>query len=289
MDEGFDISDPLVVRTEETEKINNPEFLKIYMYNNGTWDEAKTAWVETDLKVNSSREIILPTNSTHVLYSIFKYANTVGDYLTDKEIEDNLVVFKPLSTLTIDELYAEYDKNYEIIEAIKNKIIKAYDFSEYQLWDTIYKANLTHSTMYELFKGSQNYSEYILSVSQDFYDYLDSKISAATTPIELVGLEKMLYTAYSDYIKNISNNYANIYTNESDIAGGEDLTQISLLFKQFVSLYTQLYKSSYNISYDDAGENSLILLYSTVRSSFTSKAYDILELAYNTIKDVTYA
>lgn len=289
MDEGFDISDPLVVRTEETEKINNPEFLKIYMYNNGTWDEAKTAWVETDLKVDSSREIILPANSTHVLYSIFKYANTVGDYLTDKEIEDNLVVFKPLSTLTIDELYAEYDKNYEIIEAIKNKIIKAYDFSEYQLWDTIYKANLTHSTMYELFKGSQNYSEYILSVSQDFYDYLDSKISAATTPIELVGLEKMLYTAYSDYIKNISNNYANIYTNESDIAGGEDLTQISLLFKQFVSLYTQLYKSSYNISYDDAGENSLILLYSTVRSSFTSKAYDILELAYNTIKDVTYA
>lgn len=288
-DEGFDISDPLVVRTEETDRTNNINFLKVYMYNNGSWEQAESAWLETSLKVNDSREIILPPNTSVEISSVFKYANTVGDYLTDEEIESYLVSFKPLSTLTIDDLYADYDKNYEIIEKIKDKIAKSYDFSEYQLWDTMYKANLAHNTMHDLFKGSSNYSEYIMSVSQDFYDYLDSKISAATIPIELKKLEESLYSAYSNYITKISNNNADIYTTESDIAGGEDLTQISLLFKQFVSLYTQLYKSSYNISYDDAGENSLILLYSTVRSSFINKAYDIFELAYNTVKDVTYA
>lgn len=277
-EDGFDISDPNIIKTSTTDKTVNPNFLKVYMYNNGEWTDTVNAWKETSLTVNNQRYITVPDGASFSLYAIYNYATTVGDYLTEDEIKKYLVSFKPMETLTIDELYDDYDANYEIIEAIKDKISKTCDFTEYQIWDTIYRANMTYHTLYSLFEGAKNYSEYIKGVSEEFYEYLDNAITSCETDNELKALMTKLYTAYKEYIEDISENNATIYTDESDIAGGEDLDQVTKLFEQFVSLYTQLYNSSYSITYDNENENSLILLYSTVKQQLTNGAIDFLEL-----------
>lgn len=277
-DDGFDISDPNIIKTTTTDKTVNPNFLKVYMYNNGEWLSDIHAWKETELTVNNQRYITVPDGASFNLYAIYYYATTVGDYLTEDEIKKYLVSFKPMETLTIDDLFDDYDANYEIIEAIKDKIAKTYDFTEYQIWDTIYKANLTYHTLYSLFEGAKNYSEYIKSVSEEFYEYLDEAIDSCENDSALRALMTKLYTAYKEYIEEVSENNATIYASDSDIAGGEDLDQVTKLFEQFVSLYTQLYSSSYSITYDNENENSLILLYSTVKQKLTNGAVDFLEL-----------
>lgn len=286
-DPGFDISDPGLTKNFETLKTENDNFLKVYVFNNGDWELADNAWVETQMKVDNTRTIVVPARAEVDVYALFAYAATVGDYLTDEEIEQNLVTFKNASTLTISELYADYDKNYEIITAIKDKIAKSYDFAEYQLWDTMYKANMAYTTINSMFGGARNYSEYILNNSQEMYDYLDGKIAAATSPNDLRSLEEKFHKTFADYIKTLSENNAEIYTNEADVAGGEDLSQISILFRQFVSLYTQLYKSTYNISYDNAADNSLELLHSIVKDVKTFDGSEILELVDRIVADRT--
>lgn len=286
-DDDFDITDPMLGKVYEKVDSKNLDFLKVYVFNNGEWVAATDAWVETTLKVDNNRNLVLPAGKKIDVYTLFKYAATVGDYLTDEEIESYLVSFKNTSTLTINDLYADYDKNYEIIEAIKDKIAKAYDFEEYKLWNTIYEANMTYHTLNQLFEGAQNYSEYILNNSKEMYDYLDGKLAAANTREDLAALEEKFHTAFADYIKTLSQGNAEIYTNESDIAGGEDLTQISLLFRQFVSLYTQLYKSTYNISYDNAADNSLELLHSIVKDCKTSSTNEFVELVAKVVGDLT--
>jgi len=286
-DRGFDISDPMLGKTYTKEDAKNQNLFKVYVFNNGDWEPASLAWAETVLKVDDARNIILPAGKEVNVYALFTYAATVGDYLTDEEIKENLISFKNISTLTINDLYNDYEKNYEIIEAIKDKISKSYDFAEYQLWNTIYEANMTHHTLNQLFEGASNYSEYILNNSKEMYDYLDGKLTAATTREDLVSLEGKLHSAFADYIENISLGNAKIYTSEADIAGGEDLSQIALLFRQFVSLYTQLYKSTYNISYDNAADNSLELLHMIVKDCKTSSSNGFIELVDKIVGDLT--
>lgn len=286
-DDGFDISDPMLGKSITKETVNNPNYLKVYVFNNGDWEVATSAWVETNIVTDSNRNMVVPNGETIDIYAVYNYAAKVGDYLTDEEIEANLVSFKNISTLTIEDLYNDYDKNYEIIEAIKDKIANSYDFAECQLWNTIYQANMTHHTLNKLFEGAVNYSEYISNNSKEMYDYLDGKLAVANTREELAVLEEKFHTAFADYIKNISSGNAEIYVNEADIAGGEDLSQIALLFRQFVSLYTQLYKSTYNISYDNAADNSLELLHSIVRDCKTSSTNEFIELVDKIAGDLT--
>lgn len=283
--EGFDITDPNVIKTTKTDTVANTDYLKVYVYNNSVWEDVDSCWTEMTLSVDKDRNIIIPTGASFDLYEVFEYVDTVGDYLTQEEIEENLVSFNNVSSMSINELYSQYDKNYEIIEVIKEKINKTYGFPEYQIWETMYKANMAYMTINDLFQGATNYSEYIQSVSAEMYEHIDSLLSSITELSDLVDLEKRLHTAYSDYIENISEGNAAIYTDEADVAGGEDLTDITKLFEQFVSLYTQLFKSSYNISYDNESSNSLVLLYSTIRQTLNSKEYDMLELVDQIYRD----
>ena len=260
---------------------------KIYVFDNGSWKEATTAWVEIPLIVNDEEKLMLLSGKTYPLYAVFTYANKVGDYLSDEEIAKNLVRFDNVANMSIEELYDQYDDNYAIIEAIKDKISKTYSFSEYNLWDTIYKANLAYHTTNNLFKGATNYSEYIASVSNEMYDHVENLLNAAKTPSDFKELCDKFYESYSSYIREISKNNASIILNDIDVAGGEDIGALEVLFNQFISIYTQLYKSDYHITYDNENENSLVLLYDNIRSSLKDNAYTILELVGRTIKDHT--
>lgn len=284
-DKDFDITDPNVVKTTKTETIANTDYLKVYVYNNGDWEEVNTGWSEMTLTVDKNRNIIIPAGASFNLYEVFDYVDTVGDYLTEEEIEKYLVSFNNASSMTVEELFSQYDKNYEIIEAIKEKINKTYGFQEYQIWETLYNANMAYMTINDMFNGASNYSEYIKSVSTEMYEHIDGLLSSITELSDLIDLEKKLHEAYGDYIEDLSEGNAKVYSSEADVAGGEDLTDITKLFEQFVSLYTQLLKSSYNVSYDNESSNSLILLYSAVRQTLNSKEYDMLELVDQIYRD----
>ncbi len=284
---GFNPDDINIITKSETTTEANLNKFKVYEMDGGEWIPSINAWGETNLYVDASGNLMLRDGDTYPFYAIFVYANTVGDYLTDEEIAKYMIKFKP--STTVYELFDQYEDNYAIIEAIKEKISNSFSYSEYMLWDTMYRANMTYYTINELFNGARNYSEYIMSVSEEFYEYLDVAITAAKTPEALKALSDKLFKCFASYIEEVSAHQAIIIMNDKDIAGGEDVHELEKLFNNFISILTQLYKADYHITYDNEDDNSLVLLFDAVRSKTRGKAYTILELVGRVVHDITKA
>lgn len=214
------------------------------------------------------------------------YTRPLGYYLTEQEIQKYLVRFNYTQATSIQTLFSDYDNNYEILKEIKNKIVNSYNYDEYQVWNTIYNANLTYKTIRELFGDVESYSEYIEINSENFYTYFKGVLDACIYPQDLASLSKRLYEAYAAYIFDASNRHAEFFENQNDAIGGENLTEISILLNQFMSFYNQLFKQDFSVSFDDPVENSLVLLYAYMKDAIKGKAFDYLELDQKTVKDL---
>ena len=214
------------------------------------------------------------------------YSRKLKDYLTDEEIQSNLVGFNYSSDTAITDILSEYDKNYEIIEYIQDKLENSYDYGEYKVWETLLNANLASSAIKSLFGSSTSYSGFMKQDSPNFYENFTILLGSAKTKSDLRDLFSDLHTSFSNYLSDISNGELLYATTEDDVVGGEDLTDISMLFNQFMSVYTQLYKQDSHVSYDDKIENSMVLLYATCLDVFKTTDRDLLELSGKKMKDI---
>ena len=214
------------------------------------------------------------------------YSRTLGYYLTDEEIEKYLVKFNFNSNTSIEDILNDYEENYKIIEDIQNKIEKSYDYSEYKVWETLLKANTTSILIKDLFGNSENYSDYIKNNSKSFYNSFKIELDSANTTSKMKDLNTRLYKTFSNYLSSISNNELIYATSEDDVVGGENLSDVAALFNQFMSVYTQLFKQDYHVSYDDSTEHVLALLYAKCIDIFKSEDKDILQLVEQKVIDI---
>lgn len=214
------------------------------------------------------------------------YNRKLKDYLSNEEIQSHLVGFNYNQDTSIMDILGEYDKNYEIIKFIQDKLETTYDYGEYKVWETLLKANLASSTINSLFGNATSYSSFIKQDSPNFYENFVVLLGSAKTKSDLRNLSTKLHEAFSNYLSKISNGELIYAITEDDVVGGEDLTDISMLFNQFMSVYTQLYKQDSHVSYDDKIENSLVLLYATCLDIFKTTDRDLLELSGKKLSDV---
>lgn len=213
------------------------------------------------------------------------YERKLKDYFTEEELTNYLVSFNVNENSSISDLYSEYDKNYKIIKAIEDKIVNTYNYDEYIVWNTIRKANMTSHVISDLFGNAQSYSEYLMANDNSFFNHFYKMLGEADTKSKLINLNDKLYEAFSNYLKTATDNVAIYAVDEDDIVGGENLADISLLFNQFMSVYTQLYKQDSHVLYDNRLEDTLALLYATSADVFKTTDVDIFELVGKTLSD----
>lgn len=213
------------------------------------------------------------------------YSRKLKDYLTEEEITEYLVSFNVNSNSSVSDLLSEYDENYKIIKKIEDKIVNTYNYDEYMVWTTIYKANMTSHTINDMFGNIDSYSEYIKTNDNSFFNHFYKVLGEANTKAKLIELNETLYEAFLNYLKEATDNAVIYAIDEDDIIGGENLADISLLFNQFMSVYTQLYKQDSHVLYDSKLEDTFVLLYSTCADVFKSLDVDIFELVGKTLSD----
>lgn len=213
------------------------------------------------------------------------FTKTIGDFLTKEEIEKYLVGFDFTAATSIDELFYQYDENFAIIEKIRKKL-ETSKYTDYKVWQTIYDANMTYQTLKDLYGSYENYSDYIKQDNENIYEHIENLITSCKTPSDLYSLNTTLYNAFAEYIKEKSNNQVQYVIDESDISGGEDLSEVGVLFEQFMSEFTMLYKQDYHVSYDNAEDNVLALLYTDIVDIFKDEFTDRLEMIQKIVKDV---
>lgn len=214
------------------------------------------------------------------------YNRTLGYYLTDSELEKYLVGFNFNSNTSIEDILENYEENYEIIKTIQKKIENSYDYAEYKVWETLLKANTTSVLIKDLFGNAKNYSEYIKENSKSFYNTFKVELDTANSMSKLKILNDNLYKVFLNYLMSISNNEIIYATSEDDVVGGENLIDVATLFNQFMSVYTQLFKQDYHVSYDDALDHTLALLYSKCTDVFKSEDKDVLQLVEQKVIDI---
>lgn len=216
------------------------------------------------------------------------FKRTVGDYLSEKEIRDLMVSFNYDQTTDIHLIIDQYDENRKIIDYIEEKLLSVNNYGEYEMWNAMKNANIISKRIENLFSGYVSYSSYIKNNDPEFYEFIEPYITDPTigTTEALTSLCEDLKNAYNEYIYDKSGVQGS--TDEEDIAGGENLEEIGILFNEFMSCFTQIFKQDFHVGYDDPSNNSLILLYSHINEVYRSEDTDLLELLQSVVTDTLY-
>jgi hypothetical protein len=215
------------------------------------------------------------------------FKRKISQYLTKEEINKYLVHFTFSDITSISDVLKQYDNNHEIIKAIDEKININTDYDEYTVWVAIKQANMISKNINTLFQGYTNYSEYIEANDPDFWKYLEAIITdmeiGYRTNLKTLLME--LQEAYKQYIITVTQGQIVLAVDEADAAGGENIAEVALLFNEFMSYYTQLYKYEFSVGYDNPEENSLGFLYSKIFEKMISEEQNILTLTENIVSD----
>jgi hypothetical protein len=211
----------------------------------------------------------------------------LGDYLTVEEIAKYLVSFNFTGATPVSDVLKQYEANYEIIKAIDDKMNSLSDYGEYNVWATIKKANMISKNITSLFRGYVLYSECIKNSDGDFWKYLEPIITNREPGYKIALREECIaiQEAYRDYIIGVSQGQIILAVDEKSIAGGENIEEIGILFNEFMSYYTQLYKQNFSVGHDDPNENSLFLLYTKVSEKMLTEASTELSLYEKIVSD----
>jgi hypothetical protein len=248
--------------------------------------------IQDILYLRKSDELIEDAiNLSHIEISIGNgISKTIGDYLTPEEINKYLVHFNYISTTSVSDIIKQYDENYEIIKAIDEKLLRISNYDEYIVWQTIKKANLISKNIDILFDGFTSYSEYIKTYDPKYWKYLEPIITNMDIGYKVV-IKDTYYKvqeAYKNYIFDKTNGQIILATDEKNIAGGENIEDIALLFSEFMSYYTQIYRQNFNIGYDDQVDNTLASLYFKLFEHIITTSHEGLELIEKIISDKKY-
>lgn len=247
--------------------------------------------IESIMKLRSTDKLRLDTlDLSNISIDLGNgYSRTLGSYFTEDELQSYLVKFNYNENTTIEEIISQYDTNKEIIDGITTKLNKQTNYAEYTIWLNILKANQTSVRISKVFNNYTQYSAYINANDGDFYKYIESIVNNNPTVELLVSLEKELKNSFSTYIKDVSHHSVLLVSDESDISGGEDLGDIGILFNEFMSYYTQLYKQDFHVGYDNEKDNVLLLLYTKCVDFIISNDASFVDIVQSLITDTLYS
>jgi hypothetical protein len=176
---------------------------------------------------------------------IFPYDTYITGFMSDSDVET---------------VIRSYDENSVIINEINRHMFDARSYTEFLAWKNIYDFNIVTKRFNYFFNGKDTFPEYIDIQSPMMTKYMQNIFDTGTMEDVNALLEDM-YIAFNTYITKRTNNAfrpSGITETASSVSFLNDLV---ILFNEFVSIYSSLYKIEQEERYTDMPYNRFRLFY----------------------------
>ena len=243
-------------------------------------DEISTIQIGKVLKY----DVVPPDGFKHVVSE----KEDIGDYVIKYRFYENGVQLGDVtSSTTFKELIMDYRNQYPtLIKRITDKIRKSYDFREYQAWLFLLNQSRKDNSIEFIFKGYDTFSEYIKNVceSSELVTWLKNEVTNKSTG--KIDFDKVCSTItvvsnnFKEWVKNSFSSY--VYEYEIDSDSDNYVSDMIILFNEFLSTYSELYSVDYKYTFgnlDTDGEN-LQMFYNPLYFHFNDKYNDKISLLY---------
>ena len=165
--------------------------------------------------------------------------------------------------LTISELFAKYDENVAILDALKERWIKSSTLAEAKCWDYLIEQNRTNTLFEIMFDPPETRFDLLIRNSnREFFNYIN--LSMNTGDFEIIyALLIRLLEAFRTYMLDATENIISLKTPnaDEDESSVDYLSDLKLLFNEFLSVYTELHKIEFSQVIDDSPYNRIKILY----------------------------
>ena len=222
----------------------------------------------------------------------YKHLNTV-----ESDIEDYLVRFRYYSegkdlgevtaSTTFEELINDYKHQYSnLINRITKKLHSSYDYREYQAWMYMLEQSRTNNSVEFIFKGCESFSEYIVSMeSAGLVDYIAKATGYLTwSKRDMKKICDTLDTINNAFKDWVTNSFSDLVYGESeeDSSKSSYVKDMTILFNEFLSVYSKLYSVNYNYTFGNVESEGLYLqlFYNPLSIKFADKFYDHIGLEH---------
>lgn len=213
----------------------------------------------------------------------------IGDYVTKYRFYENgMQLGDVTSNTTFEELISDYKNQYpKLIERIGKKLKDSYDFNTYQAWLFLLNQSRKDNSIYGIFKNATRYTEYIKNEceSSELITWIQKEvIDKNTGKKDFDKICKTLSTinnAFKDWVKNSFSTL--VYESETDSDEDSYVSDMIILFNEFLSTYSELYNVDYKYTFGntrESNENALQLFYNPLYCHFTDKYTDDINLRY---------
>ena len=229
-------------------------------------------------------DIVPPDGFKHIVSE----KEDIGDYVMKYRFYENGIQLGDVtSSTTFKELIMDYRNQYpKLIKKITEKMRKSYDFREYQAWLFLLNQSRKDNSIEFIFKGYDNFSEYIKNVceSSELVTWIKSEVIDKTTG--KIDFNKVCSTItivsdnFKEWVKNSFSTY--VYEYEMDSDSDNYVSDMIILFNEFLSTYSELYSVDYKYTFgnlDTDGEN-LQMFYNPLYFHFNDKYNDKISLLY---------
>ena len=253
-----------------------------------TMNVADILSLETELR---NTNVFIPSKNKNVtLESILGKDFNYIDYIIRHSIADD----------TLD-ILDEYENDRLLLETIKDNIFNESDFEIYSAWETIYYFNIHKKYVSDLFVDSLSYFDIIEMYSPVlanslrtslfmFTGHESDTVSEETMKIRVnYALSEVpeYYHEFNKYIREISGdriNLCGLSETETYIAYMNDLM---ILFNEFLSVYTTLYKSEFIETIRDKPYNKFRMLYEYINDHFEDDSVEKFGFNYKTFSKIS--
>lgn len=192
--------------------------------------------------------------------------------------EDVFINFDESTTLS--DVFDNYDENVAIINALVRNAYKTSNIKECRAWEYLMKQNQTNVYYQVMFDNETRFDDFLKKNSSDFYNYL-------IIPMENGNIDTIFNTyasmldAFRVYILSITDNVLSLPNADTDNESSGSLsylTDLTILFNEFLSIYTELHKIEYSQVYDDSPYNRIRLLYNFDKEVLEDSLNDKVQL-----------
>lgn len=211
----------------------------------------------------------------------------IGDYVVKYRFYENGVQLGDLnSSTTFGDLISDYRNQYpSLIRRITKKLRDSYDFNEYQAWMFLLNQSRKDNSILGIFKGEDTFSSYITNVceSSELVTWIKSETIDRNTGKP--DFDKICNTMakVTEYFKNwVKTSFSTlVYEYELESDTDNYVSDMVILFNEFLSTYSELYDVNYKYSFGNASEgDNFQLFYNPLYCHYRDKFDDDMILSY---------
>lgn len=212
----------------------------------------------------------------------------IGDYITKYRFyKDGIQLGDVTSSTTFKELITDYRNQYpELIRRITLKLRNSYDFNEYQAWLFLLNQSRKDNSILEIFKGEKTFTGFITNIceSSELITWIKNEVNDKITGKPNFGKVCSTIETVQEHFKEwVNNSFSKlVYEYEMDSDTDSYVSDMIILFNEFLSTYSELYSVDYKYTFGslDWDGDTVQLFYNPLYYHFHDKFNDKVELLY---------